>query len=131
MARDRLPGGDRRTAGRAPVPVPGLHRLCISGSDRACDKWLEGYRVAGLDGLDLHHLYRAIAWLGEELADQEGRTRAPRAIKDLVEERLFARRRDLFNDLDLVFFDTSALYFHGEGGQSSAGAASPRITARN
>ena len=95
-----------------------LHRLCISGSDRACDKWLEDYRVAGLDGIDLHHLYRAIAWLGEELADQEGRTRAPRVIKDLVEERLFARRRDLFNDLDLVFFDTSALYFHGEGGQT-------------
>ena len=63
-------------------------------------------------------MYRAIAWLGEELADQEGRTRAPRAIKDLVEERLFARRRDLFNDLDLVFFDTSALYFHGEGGET-------------
>jgi len=95
-----------------------LHRLCISGSDRACDKWLEGYRLGGLDGIDLHHLYRAIAWLGEELADQEGRTRAPRAIKDLVEERLFARRRDLFNDLDLVFFDTSALYFHGEGGET-------------
>jgi Transposase DDE domain len=95
-----------------------LHRLCISGSDRACDKWLEGYRVAGRDGIDLQHLYRAIAWLGEELADQEGRTRAPRAIKDLVEERLFARRRDLFNDLDLVFFDTSALYFHGEGGET-------------
>src|SRR5512134_2143219 len=95
-----------------------LHRLCVSGSDRACDKWLEGYRVAGFDGIDLQHLYRAIAWLGEELADQEGRTRAPRAIKDLVEERLFARRRDLFNDLDLVFFDTSALYFHGEGGQT-------------
>ena len=94
-----------------------LHRLCISGSDRNCDRWLQGYRVAGLDGLDLHHLYRAIAWLGEELADQEGRTRAPRAIKDLVEERLFAKRRDLFNDLDLVFFDISALYFHGEGGQ--------------
>ena len=95
-----------------------LHRLCVSGSDRACDKWLEGYRVAGFDGIDLHHLYRAIAWLGEELADQEGRTRAPRAIKDLVEERLFARRRDLFNDLDLVFFDTSAVYFHGEGGET-------------
>jgi hypothetical protein len=95
-----------------------LHRLCLSGSDRSCDRWLQGYRVAGLDGLDLHHLYRAIAWLGEELADQQGRTRAPRAIKDLVEERLFARRRNLFNDLDLVFFDTSALYFHGEGGQT-------------
>ena len=22
-----------------------LHRLCVSGSDRACDSWLEGYRV--------------------------------------------------------------------------------------
>lgn len=85
-----------------------LHRLCISGSDRACDKWLEGYRVAGLDSIGLQHLYRAIAWLGEELADQEGRTRAPRAIKDLVEERLFARRRDLFNDLDLVFLDAAS-----------------------
>lgn len=35
-----------------------------------------------------------------------------------MEERLFARRRDLLNDLDLVFFDTSALYFHGEGGET-------------
>ena len=59
----------------------------------------------------------------------EGRTRAPRAIKHLVEERLFARRRDLFNDLDLVFFDASALYFHGE--RRWGGAASPRTTGRN
>ena len=29
---------------------------------------------------------------------------------------LFARGRDLFTDLDLVFFETSALYFYGEGG---------------
>ena len=48
-----------------------LQRLCFSGSDRACNKWLEGDRLAGLDGIDLHHLDRAIAWLGEELADQE------------------------------------------------------------
>ena len=45
--------------------------------------------------------------------------------------RLFARRRDLFNDLDLVFFDTSAVYFHGEGGETLGRPASPRITARN
>jgi DDE family transposase len=95
-----------------------LHRLCLSGSDRSCDRWLDGYRIADLDGIDLHHLYRAIAWLGEELADQDGRTRSPRCTKDLIEERLFARRRDLFNDLELVFFDTSALYFHGEGGET-------------
>jgi hypothetical protein len=93
-----------------------LHRLCVSGSDRACDKWLAAYRLVGAEALDLHHLYRAMAWLGEELADQTGRTRAPRATKDRLEEALFARRRDLFSDLDLVFFDTSALYFYGAGG---------------
>ena len=106
----RSTGNWNRPSEGPAYPVNSQSSICPP-SDRACDKWLEGYRVAGLDGIDLHHLYRAIAWLGEELADQEGRTRAPRAIKDLVEERLFARRRDLFNDLDLVFFDTSALYF--------------------
>ena len=48
--------------------------------------------------LDLHHLYRAMAWLGEELPEkeQDGRTPfAPRCVKDVVEERLFAHRRDL------------------------------------
>src|ERR687888_967009 len=57
-----------------------------------------------------------MAWLGEELADQQGRTRAPRATKDRIEAALFARRRDLFSDLDLVFFDTSALSFYGAAG---------------
>ena len=35
-----------------------LHRLFASGSDRACDKWIEDYAVPGVDGLALHHLYR-------------------------------------------------------------------------
>src|SRR6266496_1243801 len=98
-----------------------LHRLFVSGSDRAADRWREDYRIAGIDGLDLHHLYRAMAWLGDELPpnDQDGRTPfAPRCIKDLVEERLFARRRDLFTRLDLVFMDTTSLYFEGGGGQT-------------
>jgi hypothetical protein len=97
-----------------------LHRLFVSGSDRAADRWREDYRIAGVDGLDLHHLYRAMAWLGEELPakDQDGRTPfAPRCLKDLVEERLFAHRRDLFTRLDLVFMDTTSLYFEGAGGQ--------------
>ena len=79
-----------------------LHRLFVSGSDRAADRWREDYRIAGIDGLDLHHLYRAMAWLGEErpTKEQDGRTLfAPRCIKDLVEERLFAHRRDLFKHL--------------------------------
>ena len=98
-----------------------LHRLFVSGSDRAADRWREDYRIAGVDGLDLHHLYRAMAWLGEELPakDQDGRTPfAPRCLKDLVEERLFAHRRDLFTRLDLVFMDTTSLYFEGTGGQT-------------
>src|SRR5439155_5862302 len=43
---------------------------------------------------------------------------APRCIKDVVEERLFAHRRDLFTRLDLVFMDTTSLYFEGLGGQT-------------
>src|SRR5689334_16615419 len=49
-----------------------LHRLFVSGSDRACDKWIADYAIPGVDGLALHHLYRAMAWLGEELDAAEG-----------------------------------------------------------
>ncbi len=98
-----------------------LHRLFAGGSDRAADRWREDYRIEGVEGLDLHHLYRAMAWLGEELAEdqQDGATPfAPRCLKDVVEETLFARRRDLFSTLDLVFMDTTSLYFEGAGGQT-------------
>ena len=98
-----------------------LHRLFVSGSDRAADRWREDYAIADVEALDLHHLYRAMAWLGEELPakEQDGRTPfAPRCLKDVVEERLFAHRRDLFTRLDLVFMDTTSLYFEGAGGQT-------------
>ena len=97
-----------------------LHRLFTGGSDRAADRWREDYRIDGVEGLELHHLYRAMAWLGEELpaAEQDGCTLAPRCLKDIVEERLFERRRDLFTKLDLVFMDTTSLYFEGAGGQT-------------
>jgi len=73
-----------------------LHRLMVSGSDRSCEKWRQDYRIEGVEDLELHHLYRAMAFLGEELAEQRGRTPfAPRCIKDLVEEALFLERRDL------------------------------------
>jgi transposase len=95
-----------------------LHRLMVSGSDRACERWLEGYRVDGAEGLELHHLYRAMSWLGETLKDQSGARRSARRIKDLIEEQLFERRRSLFTDLSVVLFDTTSLYFHGAGGAS-------------
>jgi hypothetical protein len=95
-----------------------LHRLMISGSDRACEQWRDDYRIDAVDDLQLHHLYRAMAWLGEELpaTEQAGRSLVARCVKDLIEERLFARRRSLFTDLSVVFMDTTSLYFEGEGG---------------
>ena len=45
-----------------------LHRLVCGGSDRAADRWREDYRIDGVDGIELQHLYRTMAWLGEELA---------------------------------------------------------------
>jgi hypothetical protein len=95
-----------------------LHRLFVSGSDRSCDKWVADYRIDGIDGLQLHHLYRAMAWLGEEMAPLAPGALAPRCVKDLIEERLFERRCDLFSDLSLVFMDTTSLSFCGAGGQS-------------
>jgi hypothetical protein len=98
-----------------------LHRLFAPGSDRAAEKWKDDYAIQGVGDLDLHQLYRAMAWLGEVLpkAQQDGATPfAPRTNKDLIEEALFAQRRDLFSDLDIVFFDTTSIYFEGEGGES-------------
>jgi hypothetical protein len=98
-----------------------LHRIMLSGSDRACEKWLADYAIPGVDGLALHHLYRAMAWLGEELpAGEQGSATpfAPRTVKDLIEERLFERRRDLFSELSVVFMDTTSLSFTGAGGQT-------------
>jgi transposase len=62
-----------------------------------------------------------MAWLGEELprTQQADQTPfAPRCTKDLIEERLFAYRRDLFTELQLVFFDTTSIYFEGQGGET-------------
>jgi hypothetical protein len=98
-----------------------LHRIMVSGSDRACEKWLADYDIPSVDGLALHHLYRAMAWLGEELGtdQQDGATPfASRTVKDLIEEHLFERRRDLFSELSVVFMDTTSLSFTGAGGQT-------------
>src|SRR5918997_6961332 len=99
-----------------------LHRLFVSGSDRACGKWIEDYAIPGIHGLALHHLYRATAWLGEALAAADGGQAhatpfAPRCVKDRIEEALFARRRDLFSELSVVFLDTTSLRFEGAGGE--------------
>jgi transposase len=96
-----------------------LHRLMTSGSDRYCERWRRDYAVAGTEPLELHHLYRAMAFLGEALTDQSAASAlAPRCNKDLIEEDLFKTWRDLFSGLELVFFDTTSIYFEGEGGEA-------------
>ena len=96
-----------------------VHRLFASGSDRAAERWRQAYRLPGTETLELHQLYRAMAFLGGPLKDQPG-TRVlntPRCTKDWIEEELFEPRRDLFSEIDLVFFDTTSIYFEGQGGQ--------------
>lgn len=96
-----------------------LHRLFASGSDRAAEQWKSNYAIKGAASMELHQLYRAMAWLGEPLdADQQAVATpfAPRCVKDIIEETLFERKRDLFSGLQIVFFDTTSIYFEGEGG---------------
>lgn len=96
-----------------------LHRLLKSGSDRDCIRWQRDYNLIGMESLQLQHFYRAMGWLGDELDDQKDATPfSPRCTKDLIEEELFLHRRDLFSSLDIVFFDTTTIYFEGNGGKT-------------
>ena len=98
-----------------------LHRLFAPGSDRAAEVWKENYRIPGTEGICLQHLYRTMGWLGEGIASGDQPEAAPlgtpRCTKDLIEEALFERGRDLFSEVGLVFFDTTSIYFEGRGGQ--------------
>jgi hypothetical protein len=51
-----------------------------------------------------------MTWLGEGDSPRRGSTRwRAGCIKDVIEERLFERNSDLFNDMSLVFMDTTSL----------------------
>lgn len=63
-----------------------LHRLFASGSDRYCERWRRDYHIEGTEGLSLHHLYRAMGWVGEAVLDQQDATPfVPRCNKDVGE----------------------------------------------
>jgi hypothetical protein len=108
LLRHRLFGFDVERA----IFTTVLHRLMMSGSDRSCSKWLRDHVIPGTEDLQLHHLYRAMAFLGEETEDQKDATPfSPRCTKDLIEESFFRGQRHLFTGLDLIFFDTTSIYF--------------------
>lgn len=82
-----------------------LQRLVEPGSDLAGSKWLDTVYDDGINELKLHHLYRAMDFLDDN--------------KEQIERMLFFKDRDLFNySLDLVFFDTTSIYFEGEGAEN-------------
>ena len=95
-----------------------LHRLFDPGSDRSAERWKDHFRIEGTRDIELHHLYRAMGWLGQMLIQLGNDPHTARARKDLIEEELFAANHDLFNEVQVVFFDTTSLYFEGEGGES-------------
>lgn len=84
-----------------------LQRLLEPGSDLSCTRWLSDVHGPGFEALRLQHLYRAMDFLD--------------ANKEEIERELFWRGRDLFDQgLDLVFFDTTSIYFEGNGPEGLA-----------
>ena len=84
-----------------------LHRLTEPGSDLKTSKWLDNiYDPEGVE-IGYQHLLRAMGYLS--------------GFKEQIEDALFLRRRTLLDDsIDLVFFDTTSIYFEGEGPEGFA-----------
>lgn len=100
MARERTQtkiGFDVREAIFAMV----LNRLMDPASKRQVSEWaVKDVYEPSFASLELQHYYRALDFLAGH--------------KDALEEELFARTRDLFNqEVSLVFFDTTTTYFEG------------------
>jgi len=112
---ERLPALTRDDTRRT-LPV---ERACFAMVANRClapasklylyEQWLrEDVRVAGAEGLELHHLYRAMDFFEQH--------------KETVEKELFFRIADLFScDVELVFYDTTTL--HCEIDAEDAGGA--------
>jgi Transposase DDE domain len=79
----------------------------VSGSDRDAHDWQQRLRIRGAAALMLEHAYKAMAWLGEETAEGHPMT-------EVIEEALY--RQPLLGELSVAFFDTTSLYFEGQGG---------------
>ena len=82
-------------------------RLLHPGSDLAGSRWLQEVYAQGFEHLELQHLYRSMDFLADHQPE--------------IEKALFTRGRDLFDyGVDLVFFDTTSVYFEGQGPENLA-----------
>lgn len=84
-----------------------LNRILEPCSKRRAELWLEEVYEPRFSGLKLQHFYRCLDFLDEH--------------KPEIEEELFGEVKDLFNlELDVVFYDTTSVYFEGEGPEGLA-----------
>ncbi|WP_243123478.1 hypothetical protein [Thermaerobacter sp. FW80] len=85
-----------------------LNRLTDPCSKRGLVRqWLQGVYRPQAEQLELHHYYRALDVLAEH--------------KEALEDRLFARARDLFwTEVDVVMWDATSTYFEGRGPEGLA-----------
>jgi len=84
-----------------------LNRVLSPSSKLRVYEWLDEVYDPHFDGLELHHLYRALDFLDEH--------------KERIEDNLFNKVKDLFNlKLDVVFYDTTSTYFEGKGPEEIA-----------
>ena len=84
------------------------------GSDRAAERWKEELQIRGTEGhRGCRHLYRAMGWLGGRSLQLGHDARSMRCRRTSVERKFFRRNRDLFSELELVFFDTAQPLLRG------------------
>jgi hypothetical protein len=91
-----------------------LHRLMVSGSDRHASTWQQTLDIPSVQDLMLNHAYKAMAWLGETIDGHD--SGQVRHCTDVIEEALYEHRKSLFGAISVAFFDTTSLYFEGDGG---------------
>ncbi len=84
-----------------------LNRILEPCSKRRAELWLEEVYEPRFSKLKLQHFYRSLDFLDKH--------------KPGIEEELFCEVKDLFNlPLDIVFYDTTSVYFEGEGPEGLA-----------
>jgi transposase len=79
-----------------------LNRILAPSSKLRVYEWLQEIYDCDLQGLKLQHFYRTLDFLDQH--------------KEKIEDSLFEKVKNLFSlSLDVVFYDTTSIYFEGKG----------------